>query len=99
MIIVDHPSDPEVRLPPVSNTLYISINDWRNLHRWLRSACGVISYVRRAIGSGVDVALGREIDRYSVLAEADLKVGGSTPFYRPTGLKGRTLGMPHSSRI
>ncbi len=77
VIIVDHPSDPEVLFPPEFRTLYISVNDWRNLHRWLRSTWGVISYVRRALDSGVDVALGREIDRYRLLAEADLEVGGS----------------------
>jgi hypothetical protein len=77
VVIVDHPSDPEVMLPPTPNTLYISVNDWRNLHRWLRSTWGVISYVRRAIDSGVDVALGREQDRYHVLAEADLHAPGS----------------------
>lgn len=45
--------------------------------RWLRSTKDLICYVRRAIDSGVDVGLGREIDRYRVLAGADLKVGGS----------------------
>ncbi|MFI6785054.1 hypothetical protein [Micromonospora sp. NPDC050276] len=73
VIIVDHPRDPQVALPPTPNTLYISVNDWRNLHRWLRSTWGVISYVRRAVESGVEVALGREQDRYRVLADADLR--------------------------
>jgi hypothetical protein len=77
VVIVDHPSDPEVMLPPTPNTLYISVNDWRNLHRWLRSTWGVIGYMRRAVDSGVDVALGREQDRYEVLAEADLHALGS----------------------
>lgn len=77
VVIVDHQGDPEVMLPPTPNALYISVNDWRNLHRWLRSTWGVISYVRRAIDSGVEVALGREQDRYSVLAAADLRAPGS----------------------
>jgi hypothetical protein len=77
VIIIDHPSDPQIVLPPAPNTFYISVNDWRNLHRWLRSTWGVISYVRRAIDSGVEVALGSERHRYSILAETDLRAPGS----------------------
>lgn len=77
VIIIDHPGDPQVMLPPAPNTIYISVNDWRNLHRWLRSTWGVISYVRRAIDSGVKPALGSEQDRYAILTEADLRAPGS----------------------
>lgn len=77
VVIVDHPSEPQVALPPAPNTLYISLNDWRNLHRWLRSTWGVINYVRRAIDSGMEVKLGRELDRYSMLVAADVAASGS----------------------
>ncbi len=77
VIIVDHAADPQVVLPAEPNTLYISVNDWRNLHRWLRSTYGVISYIERAIASGIAVPLGQEQDRYRALAQADLAAPGS----------------------
>ncbi|MDI1463376.1 hypothetical protein QEZ54_20555 [Catellatospora sp. KI3] len=77
VIIVGHPSNPQVALPAEPKTLYISLHDWRNLHRWLRSTSQVISYVRRAIDSRVEVDLGCEQDRYRALAAADLRAPGS----------------------
>ena len=65
--------------------------DWLNLHRLLRSTCGVIKYVHRALDSGVSVKLGCEVDRYKALLDADLAACNSLtsfpslPLYQLTG--------------
>lgn len=99
VIIVDHPRDPQVDLPDAAQTFYVSLNDWLNLHRWLRSTFGVISYVCRAIDSGMTVLLGREIERYEALASADLHASGSLtsfptlPPYQIAGAEARAAAL------
>lgn len=81
VVIIDHPLSPSAVFEPSSNTLFISSGDWLNLHRMVRSTAGVISYVRRALSSGISVPLGDEATRYGALAEADLQAaGGITSF-------------------
>ncbi len=72
VVILDHPGHPDVSFGPSAHTLYISLSDWLNLHRMVRSTAGVIEYVRRALATGVEVALGHEEQRYQTLAAADL---------------------------
>ena len=73
VVILDHPGRPLVSFASSPDTLYISLSDWLNLHRLVRSTAGVIEYVRRALSSGVEVALGQEEQRYQALAAAELQ--------------------------
>ncbi len=72
VVILDHPGAASVSFPPSVDTLFISLNDWLNLHRMVRSTAGVVTYVRRALASGLAVPLGQEANRYKQLAAADL---------------------------
>ncbi|MEV6005824.1 hypothetical protein AB0M29_03375 [Streptomyces sp. NPDC051976] len=90
VVIIDHPLAPSVAFEPSPDTLFISSADWMNLHRMVRSTAGVISYTRRALSSGISVALGDEARRYGALAAADLQAAtGFTSFptlpYGPIG--------------
>jgi hypothetical protein len=77
VVVIDHPSTPAgLQLPASANTLWITIADWRALHAQLRSTATVISYVRRALGSGLLPPLGHEEDRYLALAQADAAAFG-----------------------
>jgi hypothetical protein len=77
VVIIDHPVAASMEFPATPNTVYISLSDWRNLHSWLRSTWGVITYVHRALDSNLHVRLGNEIDRYAALLSADLSALGS----------------------
>jgi hypothetical protein len=71
-VVIDHPFAPVgIQLPQSESTLWITIADWRELHAQLRSTAAVISYVRRALESGLHPPLGQEEDRYIALARAD----------------------------
>ncbi|MBG6138415.1 hypothetical protein [Longispora fulva] len=95
VVIISHPDDPVVSFPASTDTLFLSLTDWRQLHSMIRSTYGVIDYVRRALASGVSVPLGREADRYRLLSEADVHAGRSLTSF-PTlpiaELDGRDLG-------
>ncbi|MFE2599593.1 hypothetical protein ACFXCZ_24375 [Streptomyces sp. NPDC059396] len=81
VVIIDHPLGPSAAFEPSPDTLFISSADWLNLHNMVRSTAGVISYVRRALSSGISVPLGKEARRYGALAEADLQAAsGLTSF-------------------
>jgi len=71
VVVIDYPSVPLVTLGSLDEALFISLNDWLNLHAMVRSTIGIIDYVHRALGSGIAVPLGRESDRYRELATAD----------------------------
>lgn len=76
VVIIVHPQVPELMLPHEPNTMWITLDDWLGLHDRLRSTAAVIGYVSRALTSGLYPPLGREIDRYDVLAAADEAVTG-----------------------
>jgi hypothetical protein len=81
VVIIDHPLAIGAAFDSSADTLFISSSDWRDLHRMVRSTAGVISYVRRALSSGISVPLGDEARRYGLLAEADLQAAsGLTSF-------------------
>ncbi|MFD1044133.1 hypothetical protein ACFQ1S_00250 [Kibdelosporangium lantanae] len=89
VVIIHHPGAPAVRFSPASDTLFMSLSDWLNLHRMIRSTAGVIAYVQRALASGISVGLGNEADRYKQLAAADLDACGTLsafPTLPPVGL-------------
>jgi hypothetical protein len=76
-VVIDHPFVPVgIQLPKSESTLWITIADWRELHTQLRSTAAVISYVRRALESGLHPPLGQEEDRYIALARADADAYG-----------------------
>ena len=78
-VVIDHPFAPVgIQLPQSENTLWITITDWRELHAQLRSTAAVISYVRRALESGLHPPLGQEEDRYIALARADASAYGDS---------------------
>lgn len=77
VVILDHSNTPPITFDAAADTLFISLADWLDLHRMVRSTAGVIVYVQRALESGFSVPLGREADRYRALAAADLHAGGS----------------------
>lgn len=73
VVILRHPANPSVDFSSFPDTLFLSDSDWLGLHAMVRSTMGVISYVRRALDSGVQVPLGRESDRYRKIADADVR--------------------------
>ena len=77
VVVIDHPLAPaSVQLPHSEETLWITIEDWRELHARLRSTATVIAYVRRALESRLHPPLGGEADRYLALAQADAAAYG-----------------------
>ena len=72
VVVIDHPSVPRVTIGSSDEALFISLNDWLNLHTMVRSTSGIIEYIQRALGSGIAVPLGHERDRYRELATADI---------------------------
>jgi hypothetical protein len=77
VVILDHPPAPaRVELPRSGDTLWITATDWSALHLQLRSTAAIISYVSRALGSGLHPSLGGEEARYLALAHADEEAYG-----------------------
>ena len=78
-MILDHPLDPSLAFNRESDTLVISLDDWLSLHEAIRSTAGVVDYVRCALTSGIVVALGHELRRYTELAAADARYASDSP--------------------
>jgi hypothetical protein len=72
VVILDHPLVPSNRFRWGDGCLFMSMNDWVNLHARIRSTAGVVRYVNRAIEAGVDIPLGHEAERYRALSQADV---------------------------
>lgn len=79
VVIIKHPLQPVVSFEPSTDTVYLSFEDWLGLHAMIRSTQGLISYIRRAVGSGMTVPLGRESDRYRELSAADVRWASFSP--------------------
>jgi len=73
VVIIDQPNVSAIEFPVSTDTLYITLDDWLQLHFMIRSTAGIIDYVERALDSKVTVALGDESDRFVALARADLE--------------------------
>ncbi|MFI1997072.1 SEC-C domain-containing protein [Actinoplanes sp. NPDC020271] len=69
IVIVDHPLNPHVTLPTYHDAFCISLPDWYEINRHLRSIHEVLRYVGRVLEHGADVAvpLSHEYDRFSSL--------------------------------
>jgi hypothetical protein len=77
VVVIDHPfASAPIQLPQSADTLWITIEDWQELHNHLRSTATMIAYVKRALGSGLHPPLGGEVDRYRALAQADAATYG-----------------------
>jgi len=77
VVVIDHPFAPaSIWLPRSAQTLWITIDDWRELHDHLRSTATVIAYVKRALESGLHPPRGGEANRYVALAQADAAAHG-----------------------
>ncbi len=92
VVIIEHPGIPErLVLEQSSDTIWMTLDDWRELHVRVRSTAAVISYVSRALASGLHPALGCEAERYLALASADAAAPGgpaSYPMLPATALEG-----------
>jgi hypothetical protein len=79
VVILDHPRQPEIKLPVHDDTVFISLSDWLGLQFMIRSTAGVIDYVSRVLEAKVTLPLGRESERYAVFAGADDEWAGQSP--------------------
>lgn len=82
VVIIDHPAVPAgLLLEQTSDTLWITLEDWHELHAHLRSTAAVISYVNRALRCELHPTLGGEADRHLSLARADAAAYGGPSSY------------------
>ena len=85
VVILDHPSIDGID-PPDPEAFWITTADWLELNRALRSVTALLTYVRRVLDAGIDVAvpLGSEAERFRRIVAADAQyadAGG--PMSRP----------------
>jgi hypothetical protein len=85
VIILDHPSIEDVE-PPQPDAFWITTSDWLELNWALRSVTAILTYVLRVLdgGTAITVPLGREVERFRRVVEADARyadTGG--PMSRP----------------
>lgn len=71
VVLIDHPSAPNVELPRHPDTMWLTMADWLDLHFRLRSTAAVIAYVHRALTTDLHPRLADERLRYERLARAD----------------------------
>jgi uncharacterized protein YecA (UPF0149 family) len=73
IVIIDHPGVLGCLLPRRPSTFWITLDDWRELNRAIRSVNGLLTYVERALRHSDDlsVPLGFEQDRWSAFLDAD----------------------------
>ena len=78
IIILDHPSIDGVD-PPNLDGFWITVTDWLELNRALRSVTAVLIYVRRVLEAGSAAAepLGSEAERFQRMVEADSHYAGA----------------------
>lgn len=71
IVIVDHPRCPELDLGHQPGVVWLTFNDWRELQRRLRSIAALLRYSERIFSDSHHVLLGREVERYGAMREAD----------------------------
>jgi SEC-C motif len=69
VVVIDHPQNPTVTLPHYDDAFCITLKDWQEINRHLRSIHQLLRYVRRVLASGTDVSvpLGYESHRFKSL--------------------------------
>jgi SEC-C motif len=90
VVLIEHPRAPSnISLDVHANTVFMTVDDWYGLHERLRSTAAVITYVQRALVSGVHPDLGNEVLRYGAHAEADaVAAGGGYPMLPAASIHG-----------
>lgn len=70
VVVIDHPREPIVTLPRYNDAFCVSLNDWRELNRHLRSIHEILRYIHQVLASGTEasVPLGCESFRFESLA-------------------------------
>src|ERR1017187_6067948 len=71
IVVVEHHQAAGLSYQVGSDTFVITLSDWLELHRRLRSTYALINYVRRVLADSVSVVLGHEVERYTALYDAD----------------------------
>jgi hypothetical protein len=86
IVIIDHPDAVGVMPLGGDRAFWITIQDWHELNRALRSTTGLLVYVNRVLDHGetLNSPLGHELDRFAALVEADrLHAEAGTETSRP----------------
>ena len=85
IVVVSHPDYHEAMLPVYDDAFCITMGDWHELNRHLRSTHEVLRYAKRVIANGADVAvpLGREFERFASLVEYDKEYAMQAKGARP----------------
>lgn len=85
LIVLDHPKADGIELPPKPDAFYITLGDWHELNRAVRSIGGLLGYVQRALASAIQLntPLGLELERFRVFVAADADAPGSPTRTRP----------------
>ncbi|TFV52092.1 hypothetical protein [Blastococcus sp. TF02A-35] len=78
IIVVDHPGVTGQPVPDPS-AFWITLDDWHQLMRGLRSVTALLKYVRRVLAAEppLHVPLGQEQQRFLAVIEADARAGGT----------------------
>lgn len=73
IVIIDHPKNPKVRPPYYENVFCVTLNDWQELNRHLRSVHEMLRYIEEILshGKNVHIPLGMESERFASLAHLD----------------------------
>lgn len=79
-VVIDHPQAKGIDLGFDPQVIWLTLEDWKELHWRLRSVSALLSYAERVLADKVHVPLGHECERYSALRDADEQavVGHST---------------------
>lgn len=85
VVVIDHPGSVGLKLPHKPDAFFITLGDWYELNRAIRSIGGLLVYVQRALAEldNLSVPLGHELERFHAFVEADDAVVDSSGHTRP----------------
>ncbi len=74
IVVVDHPKSVGVELPQYEDAFCVTLSDWLELNRRIRSVHGLLRYVNAVLeaGSEAHFPLGHESERFSEVASLEL---------------------------
>ena len=73
IVVLDHPRSPEIDLGFEPGVLSLTLKDWWELNRRIRSTAGLLDYCYRVNDGRIHVPLGREGTRYAAMQAADVE--------------------------
>jgi hypothetical protein len=74
IVVIDHPEADGLSAPN-DDAMFVTLHDWRELNRAVRSTTGLIEYARRAIDAPIEPPLlGGEFQRFAAIVEADARL-------------------------